>query len=209
MATRGASGKNPVGRPKRLPSGEGEDARARVLKAAEMLLEQRGYAGLSMEDVAVSAGMTKATVYHHFKGGKDGLIVAVGLEMIERHKNGIQEAIASASAPKERLESIARWVFEQGGQTELILRDAARFLPASHCLELYTHFMEGFYAPIENVLREGVAAGQFRAHDTSWMTCTFLTLLSGFEAHRATLSSLELARRVVDFTMNGIKATGE
>ncbi len=57
----------------RLPVAE---RRAQIIDAATAIIAERGYWGLSMQDVADSCGLTVNGVLHHV-GSKDGLLVAV------------------------------------------------------------------------------------------------------------------------------------
>lgn len=54
-------------------SGTG-DTRSMVLDACLAVIEHRGFAGLTLDEVARSAGRSRATVYRHFPGGRDQLI---------------------------------------------------------------------------------------------------------------------------------------
>jgi len=47
-----------------------------ILIAAEKLFAKRGYDGVSMQQIASDAGVSKANIYHHFKS-KDELYLAV------------------------------------------------------------------------------------------------------------------------------------
>ncbi|MDQ6970944.1 MAG: TetR/AcrR family transcriptional regulator [Mariprofundus sp.] len=47
-----------------------------ILIAAEKLFAKRGYDGVSMQQIASDAGISKANIYHHFKS-KDELYLAV------------------------------------------------------------------------------------------------------------------------------------
>lgn len=60
-------------------TGRGEKrarTRARLIQAAARLVGRLGYDGMSMEAVALEAGVTRQTVYVHF-GDKEALILAV------------------------------------------------------------------------------------------------------------------------------------
>ena len=63
VATDGRSAEGRARRPGRGPSLRKRQA---ILDAARDLFLQRGYAGTSMDDVAVHAGVSKQTVYSHF-----------------------------------------------------------------------------------------------------------------------------------------------
>ncbi|HOV96406.1 MAG TPA: helix-turn-helix domain-containing protein, partial [Thermomonas sp.] len=57
------------GRPKDMAK------RAAILEAASKLFVQHGFSGVSMDQIAAEAGVSKLTVYSHF-GDKDGLFIA-------------------------------------------------------------------------------------------------------------------------------------
>lgn len=196
--------KNPVGRPKRLKMAEPAETRGRMLEVAEQLLEVRGYAGVSMEEVAKQVGITKASIYHHFPDGKDALILAVGHQLLQRHEHGIREAIESTPLPRDQLKAIAKWIFSGTGKADRMLRESGTFLPPAYLAEIYQGFMSSLYNPIENIIKAGVESGDFRPHDTMFMTCTFLTLMTGFEELREIHSPTELAERLMEFVLNGI-----
>ncbi len=45
-----------------------EETRDRILDAAARLLAERGWAGTTVEGIAAAAGVSKALIYHHFRG---------------------------------------------------------------------------------------------------------------------------------------------
>jgi AcrR family transcriptional regulator len=53
-----------------------DQKREQILRAAADLLLERGYAGVSVDEVVARAGGSKTNVYTYF-GGKDGLFAAV------------------------------------------------------------------------------------------------------------------------------------
>jgi AcrR family transcriptional regulator len=50
------------------------NARTRILEATLQCVEQWGLAKTSLEDVATAAGLSRATVYRYFPGGRDQVI---------------------------------------------------------------------------------------------------------------------------------------
>ena len=50
---------------------------ARVLDATKACCERFGFAKLSVDDVAAEAGMSRATIYRLYPGGKDVLLDAL------------------------------------------------------------------------------------------------------------------------------------
>lgn len=56
-----------------------EDARDRLIDAAEACFSRFGVAKTTLEDIASSAGVSRATVYRYFEGGRDEIILGVVL----------------------------------------------------------------------------------------------------------------------------------
>lgn len=77
----------------------------RILTAAADAVADRGLDGLSMEDVAVRAGCSRATVYRRM-GGRDALLDSVLDETICR----ITASVAEAIAPLQGVERVVRMI---------------------------------------------------------------------------------------------------
>jgi AcrR family transcriptional regulator len=80
----------------RLPTGRDEQAQsdataAEVRKAARELFATHGYAAVGLERVAVTAGVTRRAVYHHY-GSKEGLFAAVLAEVHAMVGSSVAEA---------------------------------------------------------------------------------------------------------------------
>jgi len=77
------------------------DTRARILDAAVACIERWGLAKTTLEDVATEAGLSRATVYRWFDGGRDQLITeTVGWETAR-----FMTRLVDAVAPEPDLES--------------------------------------------------------------------------------------------------------
>jgi TetR/AcrR family transcriptional repressor of mexJK operon len=89
------------GRPKDLGK------RAAILAAAKRLFVTQGFAGVSMDQIAAEAGVSKLTVYSHF-GDKDALFAAAVQAHFEQQMPGSLFAAADAAPLREGLQQIAR-----------------------------------------------------------------------------------------------------
>lgn len=89
-------------------------ARERVLDAAERLFAQRGYAAVTLRDIAVEVGIRHASLYHHVPGGKEQLFVEVTERNLERHRQGLAQALAGAGSDvRAKLRAVADWLLSQ------------------------------------------------------------------------------------------------
>lgn len=57
-----------------MAEGSATGTRSRLLHAALACVERNGLGGTTLEDVAAEAGLSRATVYRHFPGGRDQLV---------------------------------------------------------------------------------------------------------------------------------------
>jgi TetR/AcrR family transcriptional repressor of mexJK operon len=73
--------------------GRSAQKRQAILEAARDLFLQQGYAGVSMDEVAALAGVSKVTIYKHFSD-KHTLFIAVVTDAIDDAKAGSQSLVA-------------------------------------------------------------------------------------------------------------------
>jgi len=76
--------------------------RERILKAAEVLFADRGYAGTRLHEIAHSVGVQKASLFHHF-ASKEDLYRAVLTYGYYETERTIQGALEGTATPLERV----------------------------------------------------------------------------------------------------------
>jgi TetR/AcrR family transcriptional regulator, regulator of cefoperazone and chloramphenicol sensitivity len=74
--------------------GHGTDTRLRILAVSVELFSDRGYAGTSVRDIAEAMGMTKASLYYHFRS-KEEILDAV----TEPIRTEMEELVAWSAGP--------------------------------------------------------------------------------------------------------------
>lgn len=96
-----------------LPARDGDaataapvDRRAMILNEARLLFLERGYAAISMQQIADAAGINKATLYHHFRDKDDLFLAMLAREMADtRHR--IEAAVALGGSLRQVLGRLA------------------------------------------------------------------------------------------------------
>ncbi|PDP84699.1 TetR family transcriptional regulator [Glycomyces fuscus] len=86
------------------PAGE---RRTALLGAAADLFAERGYRGVSIDDLGRAVGTTGPALYRHFRG-KQALLGAVLVDISERLARQGGELVAQASDAEEALEALLR-----------------------------------------------------------------------------------------------------
>jgi AcrR family transcriptional regulator len=88
-----------------------EDARERLLAAADELFYAEGVHTVGIDRVIEQAGVAKATLYSTF-GSKDALIAAYLMRRHQRWQDGIAEHLAHCDTPRDRLLGVFDWLGE-------------------------------------------------------------------------------------------------
>ncbi len=90
---------------------ESEATAAAVVRSARDLYAGRGFADVSVEEVAAAAGVTRGAVYHHFASSR-GLFAAVHAEVQRAVAEAVDAATRGIEDPGESLEVGARTFLE-------------------------------------------------------------------------------------------------
>ena len=75
------------------------DTRTRILETTGLLLRQRGYHGTSLNDILSASGAPRGSLYFHFPGGKDQLVIEVTRDSVARVTERLGEALAAEKDP--------------------------------------------------------------------------------------------------------------
>ena len=85
--------------------------RAALLSAAATLFAERGYAGVTIEELGAAVGVSGPAVYRHFPG-KAGVLAAILLDASRTLLDGAERVLAEASDPEEALRALIRFHVE-------------------------------------------------------------------------------------------------
>jgi TetR/AcrR family transcriptional regulator, cholesterol catabolism regulator len=89
-------------------------ARERVLDQAERLFAEKGYDSVTLRQIAEPLGLTHASLYYHFPGGKAELFGLVMERNIRRHGDGLAASIAGGGPTlRSKLRGAADWLLSQ------------------------------------------------------------------------------------------------
>ncbi|WP_028839781.1 MULTISPECIES: TetR/AcrR family transcriptional regulator [Thermomonas] len=164
------------GRPKDLAK------RAAILDAAKRLFVLQGFAGVSMDQIAAEAGVSKLTVYSHF-GDKDGLFA----EAVRAHcELGMPTRLFEpdpAVPLRERLTDIGEAFFAMIMTPEAIAGHRILCSPQVTGSQMPAVFWEAGPQRVQNgftaLLERRIAAGELEIDDPVRAAGQFFTLLKG------------------------------
>jgi AcrR family transcriptional regulator len=143
---------------------EMSDARARVLDAAEKLFMERGYASVTMRDIADALGVRQAALYYHAPKGKEQLYRDVVQRHMLHQRAGLERTIAAAPPELEaQLNAISDWLVEQAPVDMLrMVRSDAVQISAAYAEELIEQVDQSMMQPIIGVIRAAQERGDVR-----------------------------------------------
>jgi TetR/AcrR family transcriptional repressor of lmrAB and yxaGH operons len=75
------------------------DTRTRILETTALLLRQRGYHGTSLNDILSASAAPRGSLYFHFPGGKDQLVIEVTRDSVAGVTQRLGEALAAETDP--------------------------------------------------------------------------------------------------------------
>lgn len=186
--------------------------RERVLSAARELFLERGYTGVSMQEIADAAGMRKASLYYHVRD-KEDLFVQVVQQEREHLSAGIAAELATATTLEDSLRRVARF-FGRAVRSDMsrLMSDFMRHVAAAPKAEM-RQSMNQLLDLLRDRFEQAAASGELRDVDPTLAASFFIGMLSGL-IHQTKDEWLEmpfddaLADQLVDVLLYGIAAQG-
>ncbi|MCI1018021.1 TetR/AcrR family transcriptional regulator [Microbacterium sp. C5A9] len=106
-----------------------------ILRATAHLFAERGYNGVSLEDIGAAVGVSGPAVYRHF-AGKQALLGAVLVEVSRDLVDGGSRVSASATTPDERVRALIAFHVDFALRHADVIRvhdsDVAHLAPGDH-----------------------------------------------------------------------------
>lgn len=168
------------GRPTAIAQAGLQDTQVSILRQARPLFMQRGFADVSVGEVAALAGVTKPTLYYHFQS-KQGLYTAVLCDLLREVGGYVNEVVTLDAPVRERLRLLAiGYLAHARMRMEPMLRDTFELIGHERAAVVIAAYHEHLIFPIANLLRAGAASSEIANHDADTLTRAFLGLLDTF-----------------------------
>lgn len=138
-------------------------ARAQILRAAADLFRERGYPASTVELIAARLGMSKASLYTHFRA-KEEMLAAISRETIEAFTRDLSLVLASRLDPADKLRRIvrqhARFVIANRSFLTVFFGEEAN-LPTRFVRALAAQ-KDRYDKGVERIVLDGIRRGVFR-----------------------------------------------
>lgn len=196
----------PIRRRGRPPASERTgDIRTAAIATASDLLIANG-PGLSMESVARQLGVRTPSLYHHFPGGRDEMILAVATHYCGIFSTALGGIVEGTGPVRDKLLAVARYFAGTGSvhPYNVLGEEQSLITPASRDT-LKSLFAEAVEAPLLALFHQGIATGELQTADPEMAMRSLLALLLrltqmiGTPEQKATLPEF-----ITDLVLHGI-----
>ncbi|GAB1482912.1 hypothetical protein MASR2M78_17280 [Treponema sp.] len=186
------------------------DSRDRLLNIAQDLFAEKGYVGTTLRDISSKLGITHASLYYHFPGGKEELYVEVTEQTILKHGKGLAEFMqADGPSLRGKLRGAARWLLSSAPMD--LMRMSASDMPAlkeeaaRHLMDLvYVHMI----VQLRDVVAEAVDKGEIGEEtDSGLIGGAFLGLVESLYSipeFALTKKRIQMANELIDIILKGL-----
>lgn len=82
-----------------------------IVDSVKRLLADKGFDGMTVDEVAADVGIAKASLYKHFPS-KEALAAAAMVSVLDRALAFLEQEAVRAGTPIEHLKSVARWTMQ-------------------------------------------------------------------------------------------------
>jgi len=163
----------------------------RILAAAEHHFAAEGMAGARTEEIAVAARANKAMLYYYF-GNKSRLHRAVLENLLRQLLNGASVPAIKGQSPRQKLRAFVMGYFDflasHPNYPRLVQREA---MEASRNFGwIVRQYLRPFHNRLVQMIREGIAAGEFRSVDPDHTALTILGMITSYFAAAPILSEI-------------------
>lgn len=187
------------------------EARERVLNVAEKLFMERGYAGVTLKDIADSLKMRQASLYYHVPGGKEALFVEVAERGLHRHRHGLEDTMQKAGPDiREKLRAAARWMLvEPMPDLGRMQHSDMLAIEPEHAEHLMHVAYQSLMLPIDAVLRRAHQEGQIITREPTMIAGAFLAIMNSVRSLPVEFlqqrSKDGMSDTLIDVLLNGLK----
>ena len=173
----------------------------RILEEGWQLFQQKGYRGVTVDELCLRCGITKPTLYYYFQD-KENLFVQV----LQYRLRGFHHEVERPGSLVDRLGYVAANILESF-QTEYstLLRDREHLKKPESLNQVRDSFRGELFGPLFSLMQAGVDQGQLRPENPEVLTLIFLGIVNNFIGKAADLGldHAALARKLTAYFLSG------
>jgi TetR/AcrR family transcriptional regulator len=172
----------------------------RILKDGWELFQQKGYRGVSIDELCQRCSITKPTLYYYFKD-KENLFVEVLLHRL----HGFREVIEQAGSLPQRLERIAVTIFDSfKADYSHLVHDLEHIKKQENAARVHRAFDAELFSPITALMQSAIDEGEING-EAKFLAHLFMGIIENYIAHASEFGSdnKDLVKKLVAFFLKG------
>jgi TetR/AcrR family fatty acid metabolism transcriptional regulator len=166
---------------KASPAYEAE-RRLALLKAAFREVAERGFSAVTLEDIAVRAGVSKGVTLYYFDSKEDLFRELFGWLIDSIHVR-MREAVAASPDPIEKVHALVALIFPSPSKNRAFFRAYIDFCGLASRKDSFREISERFYAGCreidQGIVEEGMRRGVFTVRDAGEAASTLRAIFDG------------------------------
>jgi len=183
------------------------DTKRKIFEAALRIFSEKGYAGATMDDVISVAGVSKGSIYWHFKSKRELFIELLDF-WFEGLIGQLEAIFRGGGSAIERIHRCAEISMNITTEDDLFLRAFMEFFNVGLKDPKFRENLKRNYKKMTDltaeVIREGIASGEFGVSDAERNAVAIIAYLDGFmmrlmlEQELATEENSRFMRRFIE-----------
>ncbi|MGD0707250.1 MAG: TetR/AcrR family transcriptional regulator [Anaerolineaceae bacterium] len=175
----------------------------RILEEGWKLFQQKGYRGVTVDELCRHCGLTKPTLYYYFQD-KENLFVQV----LQYRLEGFHKVVEQPGTLAERLQRVATSILENF-QTEygILLRDREHIKKPENLECIRDAFHSELFGPLIALMQSGIDRGELEGNNPEMLTLIFLGVVNNLigKAAEMGVENSTLARQLTGYFLNGAR----
>ena len=152
---------------------------AAIMQAAERLFGEKGYRGVSIEEIAKAAGVSKGLVLYHFTS-KKALLERILRDGMTTVLTGIETSTQSRESVRIKLRAVVEVHLSMLHSRPYLLRIAFfEGVFGEEIKDMFSAFSEEILLKIDGLVQEGITKGEFKPVDSRVAAVLLLGMIIG------------------------------
>jgi AcrR family transcriptional regulator len=174
----------------------------RILQDGWELFQQKGYRGVSVDEICLRCEITKPTLYYYFKD-KENLFV----EVLLRRLRGFHEVIEQNGPLDQRLEQIVLSMLDSFPTSySHLVHDLEHIKQQENVDRVRKAFADELFSPITGLMQSAIEEGKI-CGDAKFLSSLFMGIVENYisRAHEFDGDNKPLAQKLVAFFLKGAR----
>jgi AcrR family transcriptional regulator len=172
-----------------------------ILEEGWLLFQQKGYRGVTVDELCLRCQLTKPTLYYYFRD-KENLFVSV----LQFKLHGFRTAAEQPGTLAERLENVAAVILNSFiTEYSSLMRDREHIKDPENQTKIRNAFRGELFEPLNSIMLTGLEQGALTGDRPETLTLLFLGMINNFigKAVEMKIQNSALARTLTRYFLKG------